>query len=129
MKIFLSFFFILLIQFSIAQDSAQIIPGAYRMNVYVPLLKNKRVGVFANQTSVVGNTNLIDTLLKQGIRIQKIFSPEHGFRGTADAGAKTEDYIDSATHIQVISLYGKKSKPAPEDLRDVDVLLFDIQDV
>jgi uncharacterized protein YbbC (DUF1343 family) len=129
MKIFLSFFFILLIQFSIAQDSAQIFPGAYRMNVYVPLLKNKRVGVFANQTSVVGNTNLIDTLLSQGIRIQKIFSPEHGFRGTADAGAKTEDYIDSATHIQVISLYGKKSKPTPDDLQDVDILLFDIQDV
>jgi uncharacterized protein YbbC (DUF1343 family) len=106
-----------------------ILPGAYRMNVYVPLLKGKRIGVFANQTSVVDKTNLIDTLLKQGIIITKIFSPEHGFRGNADAGAQTENYIDSATGISVVSLYGKKIKPTGEDFKDVDMLLFDIQDV
>jgi len=72
--------FFLLTQFSFAQDSTQIIPGAYRMNVYVPLLKGKRVGVFANQTSVVGKTNLIVTLLQQFLNIKKIFSPEHVFR-------------------------------------------------
>src|SRR5438045_136905 len=100
------------IQYCFSQDATKpVIPGAYRMNVYLPLLKGKRIGVFANQTSVVGNTNLIDTLMKQGVNITKIFSPEHGFRGNADAGAVTGDYIDSTTHIPVVSLYGKKLKP------------------
>ena len=104
-------------------------PGAYRMSVYVPLIKGKRIGVFANQTSVIGNTNLIDTLLRQGVNITKIFSPEHGFRGNADAGVQTDNYVDSATHIPVISLYGKKLKPTAADFDNVDVLVFDIQDV
>src|SRR5437763_16703596 len=108
MKLLLALLLFLFTQFLFSQDSTQIIPGAYRMNVYVPLLKGKRIGVFANQTSVVGKTNLIDTLLKQGVNITKIFSPEHGFRGNADAGAKTDNYIDPATHIPVVSLYGKK---------------------
>lgn len=111
------------------QTNKTIIPGAYRTDVYVPLLKGKRVGVFANQTSVVGNTNLIDTLLKLGVNVVKIFSPEHGFRGNADAGAVTTNSIDSKTHIPIISLYGKKIKPTPDDVKDVDVLLYDIQDV
>lgn len=116
--------------FCFSQDTVKtIIPGAYRTNVYVPLLKGKRIGVFANQTSVIGNTNLIDTLLKLGINITKIFSPEHGFRGNADAGASTANSIDSATRIPIISLYGKKNKPTADDLKDIDVLLFDIQDV
>jgi len=115
---------------SFAQDTSQpIISGAYRTSVYVPLLKGKRIGVFANQTSVIDNTNLIDTLLKLGVNIIKIFSPEHGFRGNADAGASTTNSTDSATHIPIISLYGKKNKPTADDLKDVDVLLFDIQDV
>ncbi len=125
--------FILLIcilKFSVAQDTAkQIIPGANRMDVYVPLLKGKNVGVFANQTSVIDKANLIDTLLKQGISITKIFTPEHGFRGNADAGAQTTNDVDSATHIPIVSLYGKKLKPTAEDFKNVDVLLFDIQDV
>lgn len=130
MKLFFAFIIIFcLAQPSFTQDSTQIIPGAYRMNVYVPLLKGKRIGVFANQTSVVDKTNLIDTLLNQGINITKIFSPEHGFRGNADAGAQTDNYIDSATHIPVVSLYGKKLKPTEADFDNVDVLLFDIQDV
>lgn len=111
------------------QTNDLIIPGAYRTDVYVPLLKGKRVGVFANQTSVVGNTNLIDTLLKLGVNVVKIFSPEHGFRGNADAGAVTTNSVDSKTHIPIISLYGKKIKPTPDDVKDVDVLLYDIQDV
>ena len=114
---------------SFSQDTTQITPGAYRMDVYLPLLKGKRIGIFANQTSVVGKTNLIDTLLSKGISITKIFSPEHGFRGNADAGAQTNNEIDFATHIPIISLYGKKFKPTAEDFKDVDVLLFDIQDV
>ena len=129
-SVFIFLLLIFFVQFSFAQDTAKpIIPGAYRMDVYVPLLKGKRIGVFANQTSVVNNTNLIDTLLKQGINITKIFSPEHGFRGNADAGAKTDSYIDSATHISVVSLYGKKYKATAEDFNNVDVLVFDIQDV
>ncbi len=107
----------------------EILPGAYRLDVYLPYLKNKRVGIFANQTSMVGNTHLVDTLKKLGINIVKIFGPEHGFRGTADAGEKVGTYTDKQTGIKVISLYGSKAKPTPEDLKDVDILLFDIQDV
>jgi uncharacterized protein YbbC (DUF1343 family) len=130
MKLLLTFIAASIINITFCQTkSPTILPGAYRTNVYVPLLKGKRVGVFANQTSVVGNTNLIDTLLKLGVNIVKIFSPEHGFRGNADAGEVTSNSIDPATHIPIISLYGKKNKPTPEDVQDVDVLLYDIQDV
>ncbi len=103
--------------------------GAERMNVYLPLLKGKRIGVFANQTSMVGHTHLVDTLQKLGINIKAIFGPEHGFRGTADAGEKVGNYIDDKTGIPVISLYGNKRRPSEEDLKEIDILLFDIQDV
>ena len=131
MKLFVSIIiFICCFTESFAQDTTlQIVPGAYRTNVYLPLLKGKRIGVFANQTSVVGNTNLIDTLIKLGVNVTKIFSPEHGFRGNADAGESTTNSIDSATHVSIVSLYGKKNKPTAEDLKDIDVLVFDIQDV
>jgi uncharacterized protein YbbC (DUF1343 family) len=105
-----------------------ILAGADRINVYLPLIKGKRVGIFANQTSMVGNTHLVDTLQKSGIIIKAIFGPEHGFRGTADAGEKVGNYIDSKTGIPVISLYGNKKSPSPEDLKDIDVLIFDLQD-
>ncbi|MDB5211291.1 MAG: hypothetical protein JWQ30_2118 [Sediminibacterium sp.] len=105
------------------------IPAAYRTKVYLPLLKGKRVGIFANHTATIGNRHLVDTLLSLGVKITKAFGPEHGFRGTADAGEKIENYNDPATGIPVISLYGKKRKPTAEDLADVDILLFDIQDV
>jgi len=108
---------------------APILPAAYRTQVYVPLLKGKRVGIFANHTATVGNRHLVDTLLALGVKVTKAFGPEHGFRGTADAGEKIENYTDPATGIPVISLYGKKRKPSAEDLADVDVLVFDIQDV
>jgi len=103
--------------------------GADRMEVYLPLLAGKKVGVFANQTSIVGKTHLVDTLLSKGVQIVKIFAPEHGFRGTADAGEHIENMKDNKTGLPVISLYGAKRKPGAEELRDVDVLLFDIQDV
>lgn len=106
-----------------------ILPGAYQVNDYLPLLKGKRVAVFANNTATIGNTHLVDTLQKLGVKIVKIFGPEHGFRGTANAGAHVDNYTDEKTGIAVISLYGKKRKPSEEDLADVDVLLFDIQDV
>ena len=110
-------------------ESNRIIPGAERLDVYLPLIKGKKLGIFANPTSMVGNTHLVDTLRKLGVDIKVIFGPEHGFRGTADAGEKVGNYIDQETGIPVISLYGSKRRPSEEDLKDVDVLLFDIQDV
>lgn len=106
-----------------------ILPAAYRTEVYLPLLKGKKVGIFANHTATIGKTHLVDSLQKLGVNITIAFGPEHGFRGTADAGEKIDNYIDQATGIPVISLYGKKRRPSTEDLDNVDVLLFDIQDV
>lgn len=108
---------------------SKIITGAERLPEYLPLLKNKNIAVFANQTSTVGNAHLVDTLQKLGVKIKVIFGPEHGFRGTADAGEHVESGVDKATGIPVVSLYGKKRKPSREDLKDVDLMLFDIQDV
>jgi uncharacterized protein YbbC (DUF1343 family) len=105
------------------------VPAAERINVYLPLLKGKKVGIFANQTSTVGNTHLVDTLQKLGIDIKLIFGPEHGFRGTADAGEKVGNYTDKKTGIPVISLYGAKRRPSADELKQVDLLVFDIQDV
>lgn len=108
---------------------SKIIPAAERPDLYLSLLKTKRVAVFANNTSMVGDVHLVDTLSRLGVNVRKIFSPEHGFRGTADAGEKVGNSKDPKTGITVISLYGKKRKPSAEDLADVDVILFDIQDV
>ena len=106
-----------------------ILPGAYQTWEYLPRIKGKRIGIFANHTATIGKTHLVDSLKKLGIKITKIFGPEHGFRGTADAGEKVGDYIDKKTGIPVVSLYGAKRKPSAEDLADVDVMIFDIQDV
>lgn len=106
-----------------------VIPAAERTQVYFPMLKGKKVAVFANQTSMVGNTHLVDTLLKSGINVVKIFGPEHGFRGTADAGEHVSNMKDIKTGLPIISLYGTHHKPTADDLKDVDVLVFDLQDV
>jgi uncharacterized protein YbbC (DUF1343 family) len=110
-------------------NNTPVITGAERMAVYLPMLKGKTVAVFANQTSMVKNTHLVDTLLGSGIKVVKIFGPEHGFRGDADAGERVNDAKDKKTGLPVISLYGNHKKPTPEDLKDVDVLVYDIQDV
>jgi uncharacterized protein YbbC (DUF1343 family) len=112
-----------------ANAQTKIITGAERTAVYFPLLKGKAVAVFANQTSMVGNIHLVDTLIRSGINVVKIFGPEHGFRGDADAGEHVGDVKDKKTGIPVISLYGEHRKPTKDDLKDVDVLIFDIQDV
>ena len=112
---------------ALCQNNIQ--PGAANLPEYLPLLKGKRVGLFANQTSTVGKTHLADTLQKSGINIAIIFGPEHGFRGTADAGEKVGNYTDSKTGIPVVSLYGAKRRPSAEDLKNIDILVFDIQDV
>ncbi|MGY8950908.1 MAG: exo-beta-N-acetylmuramidase NamZ family protein, partial [Flavobacteriales bacterium] len=96
---------------------------------YLPLLKQQKVAIIGNQSSLIKNTHLVDSLLSLNIDIVKVFSPEHGFRGTADAGAKIEDGIDVKTGIPIISLYGKNKKPYTEQLAGIDILLFDIQDV
>jgi uncharacterized protein YbbC (DUF1343 family) len=121
---------IILVAFSpLTQAHPVIKPGAEQTSLYLPLLKGKRVAVFANNTSRVGNKSLIDVLLQHHITISKIFVPEHGFRGAEDAGNHIHDSIDKATGIPIVSLYGKKLKPTAADLANVDIIVFDIQDV
>ncbi|MFC3199246.1 exo-beta-N-acetylmuramidase NamZ domain-containing protein [Parapedobacter deserti] len=103
--------------------------GAEQTERYIDKLKGKRVALVANQTSVIGSTHLLDSLLKRGVTVAKVFGPEHGFRGNASNGTEVSDEVDSSTGVKVISLYGKKNKPSKEDLADVDILVFDIQDV
>ncbi|TXE15868.1 DUF1343 domain-containing protein [Psychroserpens burtonensis] len=128
---------------SISQFNDKIIVGAHQIDNYLPLLKGKRVGIVANQTSVIFNkitpsqkttrkdsyTHLVDSLLQRNVNIKKVFAPEHGFRGEADAGELVKDGIDTKTNLPIISLYGKNKKPSPEQLADLDVVIFDIQDV
>ena len=123
------YLFVLACALSMNAFSQEIKPGAYQTSEYLPELNGKRIGLFANHTATIGSKHLVDTLVSLGLQITKAFGPEHGFRGTADAGEKVGDYKDAATGIPVISLYGKKRRPSAEDLQDVDVMLFDIQDV
>lgn len=114
-------------------DKAKVVVGAEKMNNYVPQLKNKKIGLVVNHTSLVGEfekeKHLVDTLVKLGITIDKIFVPEHGFRGKADAGENVGNSIDAKTGIAIVSLYGNKKKPTKEDLASIDFMIFDIQDV
>lgn len=103
--------------------------GADQTSLYFSLLKGKRVGVTGNQTTLIGGVHLVDSLLRSGIRVVKVFCPEHGFRGEAEAGKTIQSVKDSLTGLPVISLYGKNKKPAPKDLSGIDIMVFDIQDV
>ena len=107
----------------------KILTGAEQVDQYLPLLKGKRVAILANQTSIIGKTHLVDSLKSVGINIVKVFGPEHGFRGKASAGVQVADEKDATTGIPIISLYGKKNKPTKEDLADVDIMMYDLQDV
>jgi uncharacterized protein YbbC (DUF1343 family) len=109
----------------------EIVTGAEQFSRYAPLLKNKKVAVVANQTSFLQNEkqHLVDFLLAKKIAVKKVFAPEHGFRGTADAGELVKDGVDSKTGVPLISLYGNNKKPSQEQLKGIDVLVFDIQDV
>ena len=109
--------------------SADVVVGAARFAEYLPALQGKRVAATVNHTATIGKTHLVDTLLAQKVNIVKIFAPEHGFRGTADAGEKVDNEKDKKTGLPIISLYGKRTKPLSEDLVNVDVVIFDIQDV
>ena len=110
-------------------DKAHYVSAAQQLDDYLPLIEGKRVGVISNQTSIIGDTHLVDTLLSLGIDIRKIYTPEHGFRGTADAGAKVNSGKDEKTGLPIVSLYGKNMKPTSEMLQGIDIILFDLQDV
>jgi len=121
-KIFSLLFFPLLLL-------ANVITGAEQSSQYLPKLQGKSVGLVVNQSSVVYGEHLVDVLLAQKIKVTKIFAPEHGFRGEADAGAHVKNGVDRATGLPIVSLYGKNKKPSKESLKKIDVLIFDIQDV
>jgi uncharacterized protein YbbC (DUF1343 family) len=119
--------------FKIAASSTEkkmsIIVGAERVAEYISLLRKKRIGVVANHTSMIKNTHLVDSLVGLKLNVVRVFSPEHGFRGNADAGESVKSAFDKATGIPIVSLYGKNKKPTPEQIEDLDLIIFDIQDV
>ncbi len=110
-------------------NANEIITGASQPEKYLPLLQNKRVGLVINHTSMAGNIHLVDFLLSKNVKVEKIFAPEHGFRGDASAGEEIKDGIDLKTGIAIVSLYGQTKKPTAAHLKNIDVLIFDIQDV
>lgn len=125
-------FILLLLQYcfvSAQKFSNKIIVGAEQTEEYLPLLENKKVALLVNQTSMVKSRHLVDTLLSSGISIVKIFAPEHGFRGTADAGEKIKSGTDAKTGITISSMYGANKKPSAESMKGIDIVVFDIQDV
>lgn len=113
----------------ITAAKGQIVPGACRTEAYFHLLDGKKIALVANHTSLIGVIHLLDTFLLSGLDVKKVFTPEHGFRGDLDAGAKVPAGRDAKTGLPVISLYGKKVKPSPADLSGIDIVVFDIQDV
>jgi uncharacterized protein YbbC (DUF1343 family) len=115
-------------EFTITNDD-NTLNGAEQLDAYLGLLKNKKVAIVANHTSMVGTTHLVDTLVSLKVQVVKVFAPEHGFRGMADAGEKVNTATDEKTGLPIISLYGKNKKPTADQLKEVDVVLFDIQDV
>ena len=119
-----------------SQNQKSLLVGANQLELYLPLIKNKKLGIVANQTSVIFKgpyennfTHLVDSLKELGISIQKVFAPEHGYRGQADAGEYIKNGVDIKTGLEIVSLYGKNRKPSPETLKDLEIVLFDIQDV
>jgi uncharacterized protein YbbC (DUF1343 family) len=112
-----------------SQAYTTITTGAQQTEAYLPILKNKKVAIVTNASGIIANSHLVDTLLKHHIHILKIFGPEHGFRGNADAGEKVKSGKDVKTNITVVSLYGSHKKPTKEDLKGIDIVIYDIQDV
>ena len=118
------------ITFYCQANQNRVFVGAEQTNVYLPLLKNKRIAIFSNHTGMIGNKHLLDVLLENKINVVAIFSPEHGFRGNADAGEHVSSSVDSKTGVPILSLYdGKLGRPSEESMRKFDLLIVDIQDV
>jgi uncharacterized protein YbbC (DUF1343 family) len=113
----------------VVSEEKPIVTAAERVGDYLPLLKGKSAAFVVNQTSILGNKHLVDSLISLGVNIKQVFAPEHGFRGKADAGEKLTDGVDQKTGIPITSLYGKKRKPGKEDLKGIEIVVFDIQDV
>jgi uncharacterized protein YbbC (DUF1343 family) len=113
----------------IIKEYTSVTIGATQFDQYLPKLKNKRVGVLTNVTGLVGKTSIVDTLLKLKVKIKKIFGPEHGFRSDSEAGETVKSNKDVKTGLPIISLYGSNKKPTKEQLKDIDVLIYDIQDI
>jgi len=124
-----SYIFFLLSIFLFCDADAKIIVGAEQTQAYLPLIKEKNIAMVVNQTSLIGKKHLVDSLLSLHIKIKNIFAPEHGFRGDHSAGEKVNSTIDAQTGLPIISLYGSHKKPTADDLKNVDVVIFDIQDV
>ncbi len=137
-----SILFLILLSFGNIKKSTQLVPsnlpiankleiitGADQIGKYLPYLKGKRIGLVANQSSIIGKKSSVDSLVELGVKIVKVFGPEHGFRGNASNGAVVGDEKDEKTGIPIISLYGKNEKPTKEQLADIDLMVFDIQDV
>lgn len=124
---------------SVKKEATHVVVGAAQLESYLPLLKGKKVAIVGNQTSVIHHsvkgigmnnyTHLVDSLLTLDVTIKKVFSPEHGFRGKADAGEKVVDGFDAVSRLPIVSLYGSNKKPKPEQLKGIDIILFDLQDV
>lgn len=131
MKYRLLFLFFICWSVSTALTSlyAQVRTGAEQTGLYLHLLRGKHVSLVVNQTSLIGKTHLLDSLLSQNIQVTSIFAPEHGIRGEADAGAIVKDGKDARSGIPVLSLHGKDKKPRNDQLKDTDIIVFDIQDV
>ena len=108
---------------------SKLVLGAEQMDLVLPKLKGKNIGLLVNNTALVGKTHLADTLIARGVHVKKIFGPEHGFRGDAADGEHVTDAVDAKTGVPVVSLYGKNSKPTAEQLQGLDIIIFDIQDV
>lgn len=128
-KIMILAFILLIINFSLKAQTGSPICGADQPDSYLPLLKNLRVGLVVNHTSTVRNQHLVDFLVGKGISVKALFAPEHGLRGEADAGEKVVNSVDEKTGIPIISIYGKNNRPTADQLKEIDLIIYDIQDV
>lgn len=129
MKFFRLLIFALLTTITATAIHAEVTVGAARTDIYVPLLQKKRIGLLSNHTGIVGNRHTLDVMLENGLNVTTLFSPEHGFRGKADAGEHVAGSVDKQTGLPIISLYGKRSRPTAEVMNELDVVVVDLQDV
>ena len=128
MKYIINIFFLVLLVFKVLL-AEKVIPASERPQLYLSLLQGKKIALVVNHASLFHKHHLVDMLLKEKIAVKKIFAPEHGFRGTADAGAKVKSSFDKKTGLEIVSLYGKHKRPSKEDLKGIECIVFDIQDV